>query len=239
MVEVSDPRWSRSVPCSGPGSAARRPSRCAPTSGCWAPSSATPCASRTATRCSTSSSAPGWSRSGCATRRSTGPRCRAMFDGIDIHLAIPVHPGVQPFRAAGQRRRGHPPRASARHPRRRGRAAAGQQPGRDLRETRSGRAGFGDRGRRAAGCVGFSGDHRASHRDPAAHRLRHPAPDHRADATACRGPHRDRRRPQHRAGVAPPGPDAVADRADPVVPAADLRRDRGRACGITRRRSST
>ena len=141
----------------------------------------------------------------------------------------PDHPGVQPFRAAGQRRRRYPPGASPRYSRRGRRAAAGQQPGRHLRQTRSGRTGFGYRGRRPEGRFGFSGHHRPSDRDPAAHRLRHPAPDHRIDAAARGGAYRDRRRAQHRIGIAPPGPDAVADRTDTVVAAADHRRDRGRA----------
>ena len=216
------------MPSTGPGSAARRPSRCAPTSGCSAPSSATPCASRTATRCSTSSSGPGWSPSGCAAPRSIGPDVAHVRR--DRHPpGDPDHPGVQPFRAAGQRRRRHPPGASPRYSRRGRRTTARQQPGRDLRETRSGRTGFGYGGRRPEGRSGFPGHHRPSHRDPAAHRLRHPAPDHRADAAARGGAYRDRRRPQHRIGAAPPGPDAVADRADPAVAAADHRRDRGRA----------
>ena len=41
-------------------------------------------------------------------------------------------------------------------------------------------------------------------------------------------PDRDRRRRSHRARTAPPDPDAVADRADPVVPVEDPGRDRDR-----------
>ena len=141
----------------------------------------------------------------------------------------PDHPGVQPFRSAGQRRRRHPPGAPPRYSRRRRRATARQQPGRHLRQTRSGGTRFGHRNRRPRGRSGLPGHHRPSHRDPPAHRLRHPAPDHPADAAARRGAQRNRRRPQHRNRAAPPGADAVADRADPVVPAEDLRRDRRRA----------
>ncbi len=174
---------------------------------------------------------PGRTRPGGVLSR-TSLRDRSGRDVADVRRhryppGDPGYPGFQPFRTAGQRRRRHPPGAPPRHSRRRGRAAAGQQPGRDLREARSGRAEFGDGGRCAAGGAGFSGDHRASHRDPPAHRLRHPAPDHRADATARGRAHRDQRRPQHRARVTPSGADAVADRAHPVVPAEDLRRDRG------------
>ena len=89
MVEVSDSRWSRSGPSSGPRSAARRPSRCAPTSGCWAPSLVTRCASRTATRFRPCRTRPGES---FRVRHSEIDRAEMsrMFDGIDIHLAIPV-----------------------------------------------------------------------------------------------------------------------------------------------------
>ena len=110
----------------------------------------------------------------------------------------PGHPRLHPLRAAGQRRRGHPPRTPPRHPRRRGRAAAGQQPGRHLPETRLGRSGLGDGGRRADRRAGVAGDHRASHRDASPHGVRHPAPHHRADAAAPARPHAHRRRPRHR-----------------------------------------
>ena len=76
-----------------------------------------------------------------------------MFDGIDIHLAIPIIRGIQPFRAAGQRCRRHPPGTPPQHSRRRRRTAAGQQPGRHLRETRPGRAGFDHRRRRLKGAL--------------------------------------------------------------------------------------
>ena len=151
-----------------------------------------------------------------------------MFDGIDIHLAIPIIRAFSHFALLAnvaedihrERRRGihvdagEPPQDSS---------LAATYAKLDLAELDSATVGRGPEG-----CAGFPGDHRPSHRDPAAHRLRHPAPDHRVDATARGGAHRDRRRPQHRTGVAPPGPHAVADRADPAVPAADHRRDRRR-----------
>ena len=52
-------------------------------------------------------------------------------------------------------------------------------------------------------------------------------------------PHPDRGRPRHRTRTAPPHPDVVADRADPVVPVEDFRRDRNRPAvlpgGVLRR----
>ena len=96
----------------------------------------------------------------------------------------------------------------------------------------------GDGRRRADRGAGVAGDHRAPHRDPAPHRVRHPAPHHRTDAAAPARPHRDRRRPRHRTRTAPPHPHAVADRADPVVAVEDLRTRSRPGCGTTRRRSS-
>ena len=96
----------------------------------------------------------------------------------------PRHPRVHPLRAAGQRRRGHPPRTPPGRARRGRRAAAEQQPGRHLSEARLRRAGFGDGCRRADRRAGVAGDHRASHRDAPPHRVRHPTPHHRADAAA-------------------------------------------------------
>ena len=161
-----------------------------------------------------------------------------MFDGIDIHQAIPIIRAFSHFALLAnvaedihrERRRaihvdaGEPPQDSS---------LAATYAKLDLRRT-----GFGHRGRRPAGRAGFPGDHRPPHRDPSAHRLRHPAPDHRADAVARGGAYRDRRRPQHRTRVAPPGPHAVADRADPAVPAADHRRDRGGPALLRRPRCS-
>ena len=67
-----------------------------------------------------------------------------------------------------------------------GRAAAEQQPGRHLPEARRRGPGRRHGRRRADRCAGVTGHHRASHRDASAHRVRHPAPDHRADAAARR-----------------------------------------------------
>ena len=222
-------RSHRSVRCGVPRWVARRPNRCGKTSGCSAQSSATRSASRTARRCSTSSSGRASSRFGCDAPRSTAPSWPRMFDGIDIHQAHPRHPGVHPLRAAGQRRRGHPSRTPPGRARRGRGAAAEQQPGRHLSETRLRRAGFGDGGRRADRCAGVAGDHRASHRNPPPHRVRHPTPHHRADAAAHARPRPDRGRPRHRPRAAPPHPDVVADRADPVVAVEDSGRDRDRA----------
>ena len=151
----------------------------------------------------------------------------------------PGHPRVQPLRAAGQRRRRHPPRTAPRHPRRRRRPAAGQHPGRHLSEARRSGPGRGDRRRGADRRAGLPGHHRPSDRDPSPDGLRHPAPHHPADAAARAWAHRNRRRRQHRDRVAPPGADAVADRAGSAVAAADLRRDRGRLAvlpgGVLRR----
>ena len=87
---VPTSRWRRSVRCAAPGWGARRPNRCAKTSGCSAPSSATRSASRTAKqvfdlveRARVES---------FRVRRSEIDRAElaGMFDGIDIHQAIPV-----------------------------------------------------------------------------------------------------------------------------------------------------
>ena len=147
-------------------------------------------------------------------------------------------PGVQPLRAAGQRRRRHPPGTAPRNPRPGRRATPEQQPGRHLLEARCSTTGFGHRRRRAQRRAGVTGDHSAPHRDPTPHRLRHPAPDHRADAAAAARVQRNSRRPRHRNRAAPPDFDALADRADPIAAVEDSRRDRSRACGTTTRRSS-
>ena len=146
----------------------------------------------------------------------------------------PRHPRIHPLRSAGQRRRGHPPRAPAGDPRRRRRAAAGQQPGSDVRQTRFGRTRFGDGGRRAGRRAGIAGDHGASHRNPPAHDLRHPAPHHRIDAAANERAGAHRRRPRHRAGATPQHPHAVADGTDPVVAVEDSGRDRDRPAVLPR-----
>ena len=51
---------------------------------------------------------------------------------------------------------------------------------------------------------GRPGDHRPSHRDPAAHHICHPAPDHRPDAAATARADRNTRRPRHRPIVTHP-----------------------------------
>ena len=73
-----------------------------------------------------------------------------MFDGIDIHQAIPIIRAFSHFALlANVAEDIHRERRRA-YSRRRRRTAAGQQPGRHLRETRSGRAGFGHGRRRPA-----------------------------------------------------------------------------------------
>ncbi len=213
------PPSNRSEPCNAPRWAGKPPSRCARTSGCSARFSATRSASRTATRCSTSSNARASNPSACAGPRSTAPIWPKLFDGVDVHRRDPGDPRVHPFRAAGQCGRGHPPGAPPGGARSGRGAAAGQHPRRHVPEARRRRAGRRHRRRRPGRRVGVPGHHRASHRDAAPHRVRHPAPHHRVDAAAAARAHQDRRRPRRRTRIAPPHPHAVADRADPVVPA--------------------
>ena len=147
-----------------------------------------------------------------------------MFDGIDIHRGDPRHPRLHPLRAAGQRRRGHPPGTPPRHARRRGRTAAGQQPGRDLPEARLRRAGRRDGRRRTDRRAGVAGDHRPPDRDPAPDGVRHPAPHHRADAAArCTATPKPTTAATSSTELRRHSAHAVADRADPVVAAEDLR----------------
>ena len=120
-----------------------------------------------------------------------------MFDGIDIHQAIPVIRAFTHFALLAnvaedihrERRRavhvaaGEPPQDSSL-------AAtylkldAAELDAATVAEALTGRA-------------GVAGDHRPSHRDPPPHGVRHPAPDHRADAAAAARAQRDRGRPRH------------------------------------------
>ena len=152
-----------------------------------------------------------------------------MFDGIDIHQAIPVIRAFTHFALlANVAEDIHRERRRAVH------VAAGEPPQDSslaatylkLDSADLDSATVADALDRRAG---VAGDHRAPHRDPAPHRVRHPAPHHRADAAAPARPHPDRRRPRHRTRAAPPHPDVVADRADPVVAVEDSGRDRNRA----------
>ncbi len=158
-----------------------------------------------------------------------------MFDGIDIHQAIPVIRAFSHFALlANVAEDIHRERRRA-HSRRGRRAAAGQQPGRHLPQARCGTTRFGDCRRSPQRRAGVTGDHRASHRDPTAHGVRHAAPDHRADAAAAAWAHRDARRPRHRNRVAATDPHAVADGADPVAAVEDSGRDRSRPTVLPRR----
>ena len=118
-----------------------------------------------------------------------------MFDGIDIHQAIPVIRAFTHFALlANVAEDIHRERRRAVH------VAAGEPPqdsslAATYRKLDAADLDSGDRGRRAERRAGVAGDHRASHRDPPPHRLRHPAPHHRADAAAPARPGADRRRP--------------------------------------------
>ena len=173
------------------------------------------------------SSGRGWSRFGCAVRRSSAPRWRSCSPA-STSPRDPRNSGVHPFRVAGQRRRGHPSRTPPRRARRGRGGTAGQQPGRHLRQARRRRPGCGNRRRRADRRAGVAGDHRPSHRDPPPHGVRHAAPHHRTDAAARTGTARPRTAATSTA-AAPPRAHVVADRTDPVVAVADSGRDRDRA----------
>ena len=69
-------------------------------------------------------------------RRSTARELAERLAGLDVRVGQPRHPGVQPLLAAGQPRRGHPPRAAPPVPPARGLAAAEGQPGGHLRAAR-------------------------------------------------------------------------------------------------------
>ena len=143
-------RAAPSVPCAAPGSGAKPPSPCARTSGCSAASSATPCASRTATRLRPRRAGPRrvvpGATIGSPTAAASSPACSS---GIDIHQAISSHPRLHRI----SRRSPTSPKTSTATggaPARRGwRAAAGQQPGRHLPQARLGRARRRDRRRGA------------------------------------------------------------------------------------------
>ena len=107
-----------------------------------------------------------------------------MFDGIDIHQAIPVIRAFTHFALlANVAEDIHRERRRAVH------VAAGEPPqdsslAATYLKLDSARSGRRDGRRRADRRAGVPGDHRASHRDPPPHRVRHPAPHHRADAAA-------------------------------------------------------
>ena len=109
-----------------------------------------------------------------------------LFDGIDVHKAIPVIRAFTHFALlANVAEDIHRERRRAVH------VAAGEPPQNSSLaatylklDAADLDAGHGRR--RADRCAGVTGDHRASDRDPPAHRVRHPAPDHRADAAARR-----------------------------------------------------
>ena len=107
-----------------------------------------------------------------------------LFDGIDIHQAIPVIRAFTHFALlANVAEDIHRERRRAVH------VAAGEPPQNSslaatYLQTRRGRPGLGDGRRRADRCAGVAGDHRAPHRDPAPHGVRHPTPHHRTDAAA-------------------------------------------------------
>ena len=117
-----------------------------------------------------------------------------LFDGIDIHQAIPVIRAFSHFALLAniaedihrERRRavhvaaGEPPQDSSL-------AATYDKLGRRGPDGRH-------RRRRTARGAGVTGDHRASDRDPAPHRVRHPAPHHPTDAGAAARAGRDRGR---------------------------------------------
>ena len=90
----------------------------------------------------------------------------SMFDGIDIHKAIPVIRAFTHFALlANVAEDIHRERRRVIHVAG-GRTAAGQQPGGDVRQTRFGQTRFGEGGRRAGRRAGIAGDHGASHRNP-------------------------------------------------------------------------
>ena len=110
-----------------------------------------------------------------------------MFDGIDVHQAIPVIRAFTHFALLA-----NVAEDIHRERRRAIRVAAGEPPqdsslAATYLKLDVGRARLRDRGRDTDRCTGVPGDHRTSHRDSSAHGLRHPASHHRVDATAlCR-----------------------------------------------------
>ncbi len=113
-----------------------------------------------------------------------------MFDGIDVRQAIPVIRAFTHFALlANVAEDIHRERRRAIHVAA-GRAAAGQQSGRHLPQTRRRRPRRRHGRRRARRRAGLAGHHRAPHRDPTPHGVRHPAPHHRADAAASARVHR-------------------------------------------------
>ena len=108
----------------------------------------------------------------------------SLFDGIDVHEAIPVIRAFTHFALlANVAEDIHRERRRAVH------VAAGEPPQHSslaatYLKLESAAAGLGDGRRRADRRAGVAGDHRAPHRDPSTDGVRHPAPDHRADAAA-------------------------------------------------------
>ena len=150
---------------------------------------------QTATRCSTSSSGPASRRSGCADPRSAA-QLVAHVRGIDIRVAIPVIRAFSHFPLLANLAEDlHRERRRAVH------VAAGAPPqdsslAATYLETRSAHLDAATVADALTGALVSPVITAHPDRDPPPHRLRHPAPDHRADAAARGRATRDRRRPR-------------------------------------------